>query len=147
MRALRSAVLRKGPATAVANSDHRRRFAEHAIPLHAPLFVVGHAREREDVVAPEIAADKQEPLFLISTRSEKQVSRGFRLGFWLLGVLGLVLAVGGFVAASMAAKRELAADVPLFSVVAAAFVFAWLLGWIWMVYNSLIDLRQRVRQA
>jgi len=137
----------KGPATAVANSDHRRRFTEHAIPLHAPLFVVGHAREREEIVAPEIAADKQEPLFLISTRSEKQVSRGFRLGFWLLGVLGAVLAVGGFVAAAMVAKREPAADVPLFSVVAAAFVLAWLLGWIWMVYNSLIDLRQRVRQA
>ncbi len=137
----------KGPATAVANSDHRRRFTEHAIPLHAPLFVVGHARERDDVVAPEIAADKQEPLFLISTRTEKQVSRGFRLGFWLLVVLGLALAVGGFVAGSMAARREPAADVPLFIAAGAAFVLAWLLGWIWMVYNSLIDLRQRVRQA
>ncbi len=137
----------KGPATSIANSDHRRRFVEHAVPLHAPLFVVGHAREREDVVAAEIAADRREHLFLISTRSEKQVSRGFRLGFWLLGVLGLVLAVGGFVAAPLAADRKPAEDVQVFVAAACAFVLVWLLGWTWMVYNSLIDLRQRVRQA
>lgn len=137
----------KGPAAAIANSDHRRRFTENAIPLHTPLFVVGHARERDDVVAAEVAADRHEPLFLISTRTERQVSRGFRLGFWLLGVLGLVVVVGGFVGASMAAQRESANDVPLFIIVAAAFLFVWLLGWMWMVYNSLIDLRQRVRQA
>jgi len=139
----------KGPATSVANSDHRRRFTEDAIPLHAPLFVVGHAREREDVVAPEIAADKQEPLFLISTRTEKQVSRGFMLGSWLLPLLGLVLAVGGFVVGSMAGseRRPQAEDTARFAAVGAAFLLAWFVGWFWMVYNSLIDLRQRVRQA
>jgi hypothetical protein len=138
----------KGPATSVANSDHRRRFTEHAIPLHAPLFVVGHAREREDVVAAEIAVDKQVPLFLISTRSEQQVSRGFRLGFWLLGVLGLAFAVGGFVAANaMAAGVDVATEMPIFVVAGVGFFVAWLFGWVWMVYNSLIELRQRVRQG
>src|ERR1017187_7188969 len=63
----------KGPAGAVANSDMRRRFVETALPLKANLFIVGQARERQDVVAPEIAADKNAPMFLISTRSEEQV--------------------------------------------------------------------------
>jgi hypothetical protein len=137
----------KGPAAAVADSDHRRRFVEHAISLHAPLYVVGHAREREDIVAAEIAADKGVPLFLISTRTERQVSRGFRLGFWLLGVIGLALAIGGFVARDMATHREPAQDVPLFVATGLGFLLTWLLGWAWMVYNSLIDLRQRVRQG
>ncbi len=139
----------KGPATSVANSDHRRRFTEEAIPLHAPLFLVGHAREREDVVAPEIAADTLEPLFLISTRTEKQVSRGFRLGSFLLPLLGLVLVVGGFVVGNIVgdARRPEAEDTARFAAVAGAFVLAWLVGWFWMLYNSLIDLRQRVRQA
>jgi hypothetical protein len=137
----------KGPATAVANSDHRRRFSEHAIALHAPLYVVGHARERDDAVAAEIAADKQVPLFLISTRSEQQVSRGFRLGFWLFGVLGLALAIGGLVVRDMAIDHPLAEDVSMLIGTGLGFLVAWLLGWVWMVYNSLIDLRQRVRQG
>jgi len=67
----------KGPQTAVMHSDHRRRFTEQAIPLHHPIFVVGRARERSDIVAPEIAADDGAAMFLISTRSEDQVTRGF----------------------------------------------------------------------
>jgi hypothetical protein len=53
---------------------------ETAIPLKAVLFIVGQARERPDVVAPEIAADQNAPLFLISTRSEEQVSSGMKWG-------------------------------------------------------------------
>ncbi|MEY2410831.1 MAG: hypothetical protein QOF48_3501, partial [Verrucomicrobiota bacterium] len=46
----------KGPPGSVSSSDHVRRFIENAIPLHAPLYVMGQARERADVVAAEIAA-------------------------------------------------------------------------------------------
>ena len=37
----------KGPAGEVADSDHRRRFVEQAVPHHAMLYVVGQARERQ----------------------------------------------------------------------------------------------------
>jgi hypothetical protein len=137
----------KGPAGAIGNSDHRRRFVEHAIPLHAPLLVVGQAREREDMIAPEVAASKNAPLFLISTRSEKQVSRGFRFGFWLLGLLGLALVVGGFIVRDLRLHHPLALDTPLFVLVGIGYLWVWLLGWVWMVYNSLVDLRQRVGQG
>ena len=85
----------KGPSKAVANSDHRRRFVEHAIPLHAPLYVVGQARERADVVAPEIAHDPRAEMFLISTRTQDQVRRGLSWQFWLCGIFGVAFGVGG----------------------------------------------------
>lgn len=92
----------KGPIRAVAHSDHRRRFIEEAIPLHAPLYVMGRAREREDVVAPEIAADKEAPMFLISTRDEKAVSRGMAIRYWAWLVMGGLLAAGGTVGRDVA---------------------------------------------
>jgi len=159
----------KGPAHAVSDSDHCRRFHEQAIPVHAPLYVMGHARERTDVVAPEIAQHRDAPLFLISTRSEAQVSGGLAMRHWLLGVLGLVLCVGAWVASdALAASRPFpqrftpvggwvvreaplsddpVARVPRYAGLALGYVVAWLLGWTWMAYNSLVDLRQRVRQA
>ena len=72
----------KCSAGAIANSTHHRRFHETALPLHAMLYVLGQAREREDIVAAEIAKDKTSPMFIISTRSEKQISRGYRRLDW-----------------------------------------------------------------
>lgn len=140
----------KGPPQEIANSDHRRHFHESAVPLHAMLYVVGQARERQDVVAPEIARDKQAPMFLISTRTEKQVSAGYGgwAALWL--VLGLLLAEGGVLAWSLLEPSGSAAHWPAFGgyvVAAAAFLIALAVGWVWTVFNSLINLRQRVRQA
>src|SRR6266704_2425889 len=66
----------KGTPQAVADSDFRRRFTETAVALHAELYVMGQARERQDVVAPEIAQDPAAPMFLISTQTEQQISSG-----------------------------------------------------------------------
>ena len=137
----------KGPATAVANSSQRRKFVETTIQLHAPLYVMGQARERTDIIAAEIAADKKAPLFLISTRSVKAISSGFRLGFWLLGSLGLALALGGMVWSAVILHEVLATKTPVFGAIGIGYLLAWLLGWLGMAYNSLIELRQRVRQA
>jgi hypothetical protein len=137
----------KGPSAAVFDSDHVRRFHECVLPLHAELYVMGQARERADVVAPEIAADQEAPLFLISTRTEQQVSRGFKGSFWGWGVFGFVLAVAGFVIAALATDADIKARWPLFAVAAASYLFAAALGWTWLAFNSLIDLRQRVRRA
>ncbi len=134
----------KGPPGAVADSTFSRRFVEVAIPLHAPVFVFGHAREREDMVAPEIAYDKQTSLFLISTRSEAQVSSGYHWAFVGLGLLGLVLAVAGtIVHNSMLPMPD--DTVPFLA--GGSYLVAWALGWIWMAYNSLVNLRERTRQA
>jgi hypothetical protein len=137
----------KGPLQAVTNSDFRRRFTETAIPLRADLYVMGQTRERQDVVAPEIAQDPGAPMFLISMRTEAQVSSSYRWVSWSLTLLGLALCVAGFVVRDKMADADRTAAITTDVLAVAAYLFAFALGWVWMVYNSLIDLRQRARQG
>ena len=137
----------KGPPDAVSDSDQVRRFEESAVPLHAVLYVMGQARERADVVAPEIAADKGAPIFLISTRSEQQVSSGFKWTFRGWAIFGMLLAVAGVIVRDAMLGLEFGVRWPFYAVAAAAYLAAAGLAWTWMVFNSLVELRQRVRQA
>ncbi|MGC8989280.1 MAG: LemA family protein [Verrucomicrobiia bacterium] len=133
----------KGPAHSVPNSDHRRLFTEQAIVLHAPLYVVGHACERADVVAPEIAADKDAELFLISTRSELQVSKRMRwesLGWHSLGMI-----VSGGASLFAFGHGDGATIGPVIG--AGMYLLTAAAGWVWMAYNSMVDLKNRVSQA
>ena len=137
----------KGPAEEILNSDHRRRFHESALPLHVQLYVMGQARERQDVVAAEIAKDKSAPMFLISTKTEKQISRSFGIFFWLWLVLGLLVAGGGVFALQVTQGNTSGYFSEGVIIAAVAYLFAAGLGWLWTVYNSLIVLRQRVKQG
>ena len=137
----------KGPAGAVMDSSFRRRFVELAIPLKASLYVVGQARERQDVVAPEIAADTTAPMFLISTRTQEQVSSGMKWGSRGWAFFGLVLAVGFMVWRDLALNVDPQREIVVYVVIGCGYLFLGALLWVWMVYNSLVDLRQRVRAA
>jgi hypothetical protein len=138
----------RGPAGAIANSTFRRRFIENAIPLHAPIFVMGTARERQDIVAPEIAYDKKEEIFLISTRSEEQVSRGHRITFVLLSILGFIFAIGGlWVRDAMIELPSQKLSIWIYLLTAFGYCVAWFISWFIMVYNSMINLKHRVTQA
>jgi hypothetical protein len=108
---------------------------------------MGQSRERQDVVAPEIAQDKAAPMFLISVRSEEQVSRGFAWAYWLWGFFGLALAIAGFVIRDAEAGLDPGTRLLGYVLAGFGFILAWILGWVWMVFNSLVGLRQRVRQA
>lgn len=137
----------KGPARSIMDSDHRRRFVEKAIPLHARLYVMGRARERADVVAAEIAYDKEAPMFLISTRDESAISSCLGVQFWAWLVLGCLLAFGGVLGADLAAERHPGDGWWRYVIAGAGFAAAFAVGWLWTVYNSLVDLRQRVLRA
>jgi len=137
----------KGPAWAVSNSDHRRRFVEEGIPLHASLYVMGQAREREDIVAPEIAADEAAPMFLISTRTEEQVSSGMKWSERGWGAFGLVLTLVAIIWMDAQRGGDASARIPIYVLAAIAYCLLWAVVWVWMVFNSLVDLRQRVRRA
>ncbi len=137
----------KGPQTAIANSDHRRRFVERAIPLHAAIYVMGQARERDDIVAPEIAASDQAPVFVISTHTEEQIVSGHAGACWGLLVLGLLLTLGALALQLRIHDLDIAEHREQFAFAAGVYAAVALLGWIWMAYNSLVELRQRVRQA
>lgn len=138
----------KGPRGAIAHSSHRRRFVEHAIPLHAPIYVVGPARERADVVAPEIAAQKEAPLFLVSVRSEESVKYSLSRWSWFWWALGLLVAsVPLVIALADGADHAWKTSPAKGALLLTTYLVIWATTWIWMVYNSLVGLRERVRQG
>jgi len=138
--------LGKAPPVGVPDSTGRRRFVEEGIPLHAPVFIVGQARERADVVAPEIAASKDAPMFLISVHSKRGVQTNYALASWLAWVGGLAAsAAAGFLV--LRAVRPSWGPALGMGAAAALFLGAWASCWVWMAFNSLVNLRARVRQG
>jgi hypothetical protein len=115
--------------------------------LHTNLYVMGQSREREDIVAAEIAKDKKSPIFLISMRTEKQVSQSHGVGFWVCIILGLLAAGGGVLIGDLVLKPITAGSWQPYAIAIGGFLFILVLGWVWAVYNSLVNLRQRVRQG
>jgi len=138
----------KGPSGGVMDSDHVRRFTESVVAVQAPLFLVGQARERQDMVAPEIAADPKADKFLISTRTQEQVSSGLGWQIWLFFFLGFVATSLGHLFFDLNTNVDITPTaIVLFVGEAALFLVLWLIGWTITVYNGLVTLRQRVEQG
>ncbi len=136
---LDSLYYKKGPAGAIPNSTFTRTFYETGIVLHSRIFLVGQARERQDVVAPEIASAEGVPMFLITVETEEQVVRGYGNSLHVWAALGLIAAGG---AAWLGWEYW-----PTVFAAAGLYLTLWLCTWIWMFYNSLVDTRNRVRQG
>ncbi len=137
----------KGPAEAIPHSVGRRRFTEQGIRLHSPVFVIGRAREREYVVAPEITADRAAELFLVSSRTEGKVLASHRGASIAWSIVGLLLLVGLLMGWDAAEEREWRDRLPFYAAAAAGYALAWCVGWFWSVYNNLVALRNRVRHG
>lgn len=135
----------KGPSTSVRDSDHIRRFNEYAILLHDEVYILGHARERDDIVAAEIASSKFAPYFLISTRNEKQIVSGKSKMFWGLSILGAIPPCATL--AILADSQGATLHPTLFTLPLILYLAVWLIGWSILIYNSLVGLYQRLRQA
>ena len=137
----------KGPDGAVANSVHRRTFSETALPVKHPVFVAGTARERRDVVAPEIAAARDQRIFLISTRAEESIGRGYAWSFWIWSFFGTVIALIPYLLYAAHAGDSTEARVAISVAIVVGYLAFNALVWAWMAFNSIVALRQRVRQA
>ena len=110
------------------------------------LFVVGQARQRDDVVAAEIARDPGSPIFLISTRDEKHHVSRFGRWYWFWLLSGFVVAVAGAAVYHSAGQAH---GEMVFSILTAAGLYLLMAAvtWAWTIFNSLVRLRQRVRRA
>jgi hypothetical protein len=130
----------KGPDDEIADSTGRRRFRESGLPVGTQLFVRGRASERSDIVAPQIVQDPKAEMFIITPRKESEVSAGKDTAYWLCNLFGLVCVVfaGGLLGGHQPA---------VIVAVGVGYLLAWAAGWVWMVFNSLVGLRNRVRQA
>ena len=143
----------KGPATAIANSTGKRSFTEQAILLHQPLYVVGQSRVRDDCVAAEIAHDSSAPMFMISTSTEESHRAWGLWKFWLFGLLFVLLpTIAGIVLVQHSndfrvADGDLRFIVGVPAAICGVMLLIWSIGWFWMVYNSLIGLKNRVKMA
>ncbi len=129
-----------GPDDSIMDSTGRRRFYESGIPVGTELFVRGRASERPDIVAPQIVEDPQAEMFIITYRKEKDISSGKATAYVLWNLVGLVTAMG---IGALLTPNDLKGP----AIGVAIYSFAWFMGWVWMVFNSLIGLRNRVQQA
>jgi hypothetical protein len=137
----------KGPPDSIPNSTHKRRFHETAIELHATLYIVGQSKERQVIVAAEVARADNSNLFLISTKSEKQISRGYGLWYGLLVILGGLISAGGGWIWAIVSEGDFGLDWKAFVIMICGYIVIFVLGWIWTNYNSLINLHHRVEQG
>ena len=130
----------KGPNDEISDSTGRRRFRETGLPIGTQLFVRGRASERSDVVAPQIVQDPKAEMFIITPRKESEVSAGKDTAYWLCNLFGLI-------AVALGCGLLGGEQYPAVFLLVAVYVLAWAAGWVWMVFNSLVGLRNRVRQA
>ncbi len=136
----------KGPAEAIANSTGKRCFSEQAISLHQPVYVVGPARERDDCVATEIAYQAGTPMFMISTSTEESHQSSGLWKFWGLGLLAVLIPVGiGIALVQNETDPRALLGIP--AAMGGSVLVVWGIGWLWMVFNSLVGLKNRVKMA
>ena len=86
-------------------------------------------------------------LFLISTRSEEQIESGLKWGGRGWALLGLVLVVGTWFWRDAVLGTPPETRVPVYVGSGLGYLALAGLVWVWMAFNSLVELRQRVRQA
>ena len=136
-------------------NTYARQYKETLIRLHSPLYVIGHARERQDLVLAEIAYDEKNPLYIISTKGEKKVSNEYRNQFSYLAVIGFIVSIIIPLILANSTMRTIldlpplltARAVRILQIPGTVFVAALIIGWLLVVYNSLANLRNVVDEA
>lgn len=135
----------KSPKNSIPHSTGIRYFQEWGIPIHTPIYVLGHSRVRDDVAAPEIAADPNSPHFLISPYSEDQIVRSAQNWSGCFFFFGLIIcAITGYFGSRLYSQINHYLWTTYSSLI---FLFIWGCFEICFKFNSLISLQQRVHQA
>ena len=136
----------KGPSDAVEGSTGERSFHEVGLVVGTPLFVRGRASERPDIVAAQIKHEDKAEMFIITPGKSQDISDGRATAYIVWNLLGAIFSVGVGGALMTGARPDVA---PLGSLIVGLLLYlvAASAGWVWMVFNSITGLRNRVRQA
>ena len=135
----------KGPSEAVDGSTGQRTFSESGLPIATKLFIRGRASERPDIVAAQIKREDKADMFIITPRGEKDVSAGKATAYLLWNIIG-ALCAGAFTSTVFVSHAVSPGPGPMF-VGVLLYLVALSFGWVWMVFNSLVGVRNRVRLA
>lgn len=135
----------KGPYDAVEGSTGERSFTEYGLPVGTTLFVRGRASERKDIVAAQIRQEDKTEMFIITPRKSQEVSDGKATAYVLWNICGAMFAGGFGMIVATAGNPNLAPVGVLIGL--ALYGVALAGGWVWMAFNSITGLRNRVRQA
>ena len=135
----------KGPDDAVEGSTGERSFTEYGLPVGTLLFVRGRASERPDIVAAQIKHEDKADMFIITPRKSQEISDGKATAFILWNLVGAAFAAACGAVLLAGARPDVAPFGLLLGV--CLYLLAAGAGWVWMVFNSITGLRNRVRQA
>ncbi len=140
-----------GHPNAVPHSAHIRRFFENTFSLHEKLYIVGQAKIRDDVVAPEIIYDPLCPFFLISSKDEQQINNNFRWKTWGIVFLGFLIWMGTFWLWKNVEENQKDLSNYLKNYWSYIYTLSYftmpLFVWFFQVFNSMVDLRNRTNRA
>ncbi|MDD4279181.1 hypothetical protein GX645_04175 [Candidatus Sumerlaeota bacterium] len=122
----------------IDDTTHERRFIETSIRVDVPTFLFGYAHISEDMSEPYIAYHKTLPMYEISTGTEKDLKDEFTMYEWG-SIIVAILAMGFF-------RYQNETNEGLGVTIIALLCVA-LLAWLWISYNRLINMRQRVLEG
>lgn len=135
----------KGPDDSVEGSTGERSFTEYGLAVGTPLFIRGRASERKDIVAAQIKHEEKADMFIITPRKSQEISDGKASSYVIWNILGAAC-LGGFGATMLAGFQPQYTHLGFLGGI-LLYLFFLGAGWVWMVHNSLVGLRNRVRQA
>lgn len=122
----------------------RIRQTESIVPMGHKVVVVGHARQREDVVAPEFANSSDGKDYFISCRSMQQIEKSSSRFHWFLVVLSAIAVLAGIIVMGLSLGWPTWLG-PVIGVVVVGIVG--LISWTISIHNMLVRVRTRAVAA
>ncbi len=136
----------KIPVGHVRGGTGRFRLTEYIIAPGDTLYVMASARPREDIIEPELAYSKDDDLFIISVKEEESILR--RL-FWItLGSsLGGLIALVGSVHLIIQHVSSQPPKPWVHVLTVVGYIFLGAVGYLILMYNGLVDVRNRMKRS
>jgi len=141
-----NSIYSKIPFGHVRGGTGRFRLTEYIIAPGDTLYVMASARPREDIAEPELGYSKDDDLFIISVKEEESILRRLfwvTLGSSLGGLISLVGSVHLII-------QHISSQPPklwVYALVVAGYIVLSATGYLILMYNGLVDVRNRMKRS